>query len=65
MFIGGAIGLGVGILAGALIMPSDYNVDQRAQIDYLKQRQALLQDPVQLQISQAFHPTDLGITFKF
>src|SRR5579872_4072906 len=27
MFIGGAIGLGVGILAGALIMPSDYNVD--------------------------------------
>jgi hypothetical protein len=65
MFIGGAIGLGVGILAGALIMPADYNVDQRARMDYLKQRQAWLQDPVRLQVSQAFHPMDLGLTFKF
>ena len=65
MFIGGAIGLGVGILAGALIMPNDYNVDQRTQMDFLKQRQAWLQDPLQLQISQAFHPSDIVFSLKF
>ena len=65
MFIGGAIGLGVGILAGALIMPKDYDVAQRANIDFMKDRQALLQDPVRLQISQAFHPTEMAVSFKF
>ena len=65
MFIGGAIGLGVGILAGALIMPNDYNVDQRTQMEYLKQRQALLQDPLQLQISQAFHPSQMAFSLRF
>jgi hypothetical protein len=46
-------------------MPADYNVDQRAQTDFLKQRQAWLQDPIQLQVAQAFHPTDLGLALKF
>lgn len=65
MFVGGAIGLGAGILAGALIMPRDYDVDQQAKIDFMKDRQALMQDPVRLQISQAFHPTELAVSFKF
>jgi hypothetical protein len=55
----------VGILAGALIMPNDYNVDQRTQMEYLKQRQALLQDPLQLQISQAFHPSQMAFSLRF
>jgi len=65
MFIGGAIGLGAGIAVGALIMPRDYEVDQRAQNDFLKQRQAWLQDPINLQVRQAFHPSQVSFSLKF
>ena len=65
MFIGGALGLGAGILVGALIMPADYDVDQRAQSDFLKQRQAWNQDPLRMQIAQAFHPAPMELTLSF
>jgi hypothetical protein len=65
MFIGGALGLGAGILIGALIMPGDYNVDQRAQSEFLKQRQAWLQDPLRLQVAQAFHPSSTAFSLRF
>ena len=65
MFIGGALGLGAGILIGALIMPRDYDVDRQAKIDFMKNREATLQDPVRLQVAQAFHPTPLAVSFTF
>ncbi len=65
MFIGGAVGLGVGIAVGALIMPRDFEVDQRAQSDFSKQREAWLQDPIKLQIAQAFHPSPVAVSFNF
>jgi len=65
MFVGGALGLGAGILVGALIIPADYDVDQRAQIDYMKQRQAWLQDPLRLQVAQAFHPSQVALKLQF
>ena len=65
MFIGGALGLGVGIAIGALIMPQDYQVDQQARADFLKQRQAWSQDPLRLEIQKAFLPTDMTVTLKF
>ena len=64
MFIGGAVGLGAGILAGALIMPGDYEKNPRAQLD-LKFRQAFLDDPVRLQVAKAFHPAPLSASFSF
>ena len=64
-FIGGAIGFGVGIGIGALIMPRDYEVDRMARLDYLKYRQAWLQDPVKLQVAKSFRPTPLSLSFKF
>ncbi len=65
MFIGGAVGLGVGIAAGALIMPHDFEVSPTAQSDFLKQREAWLQDPIKLQIAQAFPPSSLAVSFNF
>jgi hypothetical protein len=65
MFIGGAVGLGVGFGVGALIMPGDYEVDQRAQTDFLKQRQAWLEDPLRLEIAKSFHPTQVSFSLKF
>ncbi|HEY5038629.1 MAG TPA: hypothetical protein VIJ93_06105 [bacterium] len=65
MFIGGAVGLGAGIAIGALIMPRDYEVDQRAKIDFMKQRQAWLQDPIRLQIAQSFHPPPVSFSLQF
>ncbi len=65
LFIGGTVGLGVGIVTGALIMPRDYEVDQHARIEYLKERQAWLQDPIRLDIQKAFRPTDFAYTIKF
>ncbi len=65
MFVGGALGLGVGILAGALIMPKDYDVAQRAQIDAMKFRQAWSQDPTRMQVARAFHPADFALSLKF
>lgn len=65
MFVGGAIGLGAGLGVGALIMPHDYNVNPIAQNDFLKARQAWLQDPVRMQVAQAFHPSQVNLTLKF
>ncbi len=65
MFIGGAVGLGVGIGVGALIMPGDYNVDQVTQADFLKQREAFLQDPVRLQVAKAFTPSQVAFSLQF
>ncbi len=65
LFIGGSIGLGVGIVVGALIMPRDYEVDQHVRIEYLKERQAWLQDPVRLDLQKAFRPTDFAFSLSF
>jgi len=65
LFIGGSIGLCVGVAVGALIMPRDYELDRRAQMDFLKQQQAFLQDPARVQVQQAFHPTVASLSFKF
>ncbi len=65
MFIGGALGLCAGIVAGTLIMPHDYEVDQRAQTEFLRSNQAWLQDPVRLQLAQSFRPTQTAFTLKF
>lgn len=65
MFIGGAVGLGAGLGIGALIMPADYEVDQRAQADFLKQQQAWLQDPVRLQVARAFDPPQVAFSLQF
>jgi hypothetical protein len=56
MFIGGALGLGTGVLVAALIMPRDYQVDPAACTDFLKHRQAWLQDESSRTIRSAFHP---------
>jgi hypothetical protein len=65
LFIGGAVGLCAGIAVGALIMPHDFEVDQRARIDFMKQRQAWLQDPVKLRLSQSFRPSDITVSLNF
>lgn len=65
MFIGGALGLGAGIAIGALIMPGDYEFDRNAKIEFMKQRQAWLQDPLRLQLAQAFHPSQVDFSLKF
>ena len=65
MFIGGALGLGTGVLIGALIMPQDYDVDRHARIDFMKDRQASLQDPLRMQVAQAFHPAPVGFSLEF
>ncbi len=65
MFIGGAVGLGVGIGIGALIMPGDYNVDQVTQTEFLKQKEAWLQDPIRLQIARAMPPPQASFSLRF
>ncbi len=64
MFIGGAIGLGVGIAFGVAIMPRDYEV-KNAQSEFLKQQQAWLEDPLKMELRKAAHPADLSVSFKF
>jgi hypothetical protein len=65
MFIGGALGLCAGIVIGSMIMPHDYEVDQRTQTEFLRSNQAWLQDPVRLQVAQAFRPTQTAFVLKF
>jgi hypothetical protein len=65
LFIGGALGLCAGVAVGALIIPADYETNRRAQIDFMKQRQAWMQDPIRLQIAQAFQPSQVSLQFKF
>jgi hypothetical protein len=65
LFIGGAIGLCAGVAVGALVIPGDYEKNQRAQIDFMKDRQAWMQDPIRLQVAQAFQPSPVSFQFKF
>jgi hypothetical protein len=65
MFVGGALGLGAGVAVGALIMPGDYNVDQHAYIDFMKQRQAWLEDPVLLNVQKPTQHPQMNLSFKF
>lgn len=65
LFIGGALGLCVGVAVGALIIPQDYETNRRAQIDFLKFHQAWIQDPIRLQVAKAFQPSQASIQFKF
>ena len=65
MFIFGALGLGAGVAVGALIMPADYHVDQQARTDFLKLRQAWLQDPVRMDVAKAFHPSQVSFQLQF
>ncbi len=65
MFIGGALGLCAGVIVGSLIMPQDYEVDQRAQTEFLRSNQAWLLDPARQQLSQAFRPTQTAFSLKF
>jgi hypothetical protein len=65
MFIGGALGLCAGVLVGTLIMPQDYEVDQRASTEFLRSNQAWLLDPARQQLSPAFRPTQTAFTLKF
>jgi hypothetical protein len=65
MFVGGALGLCAGVAVGVLIMPRDYEFDRNAKIDYMKQRQAWLQDPVRRQIAQSFRPSQVTFSLKF
>lgn len=65
MFIGGALGLCAGIVIGSMIMPHDYEVDQRTQTEFLRSNQAWLLNPVRLQLSQDFRPTQTAFTLKF
>jgi hypothetical protein len=64
MFVGGAIGLGAGLGIGALIMPHDYNVNPIA-MDEMKFRQAWLQDPVKMQVAEAFQPSQVSVRLQF
>jgi hypothetical protein len=64
MFIGGAIGLGVGIAFGVAMMPHDYEM-KNAQSEFLKQQQAWLEDPLKMELRKAAHPADLSVSFKF
>jgi hypothetical protein len=63
--IDGALGLCAGVVVGVLIMPKDYDVDPYVRNEYFKQRQALLEDPVRLQVQKAFHPTVTALSLKF
>lgn len=65
MFIGGALGLCAGVVVGSMIMPHDYEVDQRTQTEFLRSNQAWLLDPVRLQLAQAFRPTQTALTLQF
>ncbi len=65
LLVGGALGLCAGVVVGVLIMPRDYELDPRAQNDYLNQRQAWLEDPSILQIQRSFHLTLASVSFTF
>jgi len=64
LFIGGALGLCLGVAVGALIMPTDYEFKETS-IPEVKYRMAWAQDPVALKTRQAFHPTVSVVSLKF
>jgi len=65
MIIDGALGLCGGVIVGVLIMPKDYDVDPTVRNDYFKERQALAEEPIHLQVQKAFHPTVTAFSLKF
>jgi len=65
MFIGGSLGLVAGVGIGALIMPANYEVDPFAASEFLKDRQARLDDPVQKRLVESFHPQQVALQFQF
>lgn len=54
---------GVGI--GALIMPNNYEVDPYAASEFLKDRQARLDDTTQKMLDASFHPTQVALQLQF
>jgi hypothetical protein len=65
MFIGGSLGLVAGVGIGALIMPNNYEVDPYAASEFLKDRQARLDDATQKRLSGSFHPTQVALQLQF
>jgi hypothetical protein len=63
-FIGASIGLVGGLAVGALIMPSDYQVDPTA-LGELKYRMALVDDPALRAMKNAFHASAVRATLTF
>jgi len=63
--IDGALGLCAGVVVGVLIMPKDYDVDPYVRNEYFKQRQALAEEPIHLQVQKAFQPTVTAFSLKF
>jgi hypothetical protein len=65
MFVGGSLGLVAGVGIGALIMPNNYEVDPYAASEFLKDRQARLDDATQKMLAGSFHPTQVALQLKF
>jgi len=65
LMVGGALGLCGGVAVGVLIMPRDYELDPQALNDFMKQRQAWLDEPIRLQIQSSFHPSLASVSFTF
>ena len=63
--IDGALGLCARVIVGVLIMPNDYDVDPYVRNEYFKQRQALAEEPIHLQVQKAFQPTVTAFSLKF
>jgi hypothetical protein len=65
MMVGGSLGLVTGVAIGALIMPRDYEVNPQAFNDFMKQRQAWMEDPIRLQLQSSFRPSLTSVSFAF
>jgi len=65
MFVGGSLGLVAGVGIGALIMPNNYEVDPYAASEFLKDRQARLDDTTQKMLDASFHPTQVALQLQF
>jgi hypothetical protein len=63
--IDGALGLCAGVVVGVLIMPKDYDLDPYVRNEYFKQRQALAEEPIRMQVQKSFHPTVTAFSLKF
>jgi hypothetical protein len=65
MFVGGALGLVAGVGIGALIMPNNYEVDPYAASEFLKDRQARLDDATQKRLAESFHQPQIQLFMEF
>jgi len=65
MFVGGSLGLVAGVGIGALITPNNYEVDPYAASEFLKGRQARLDDATQKRLAESFHPTQVALRLQF